>query len=474
MPFFCEQVLDPQNLQGPDGMRKLREGPNIASYRGLKIVNSRAFSMEVGAPPRDVLRRRVRVAEYYRIPWEECIEQKSFALYDESKDAWQKFTWHELYRMSLIGKIRDDVDDGDIDDFDDDDQYHESRTTKLPSYQCPDPVDFSIKRRLLDLMTVGDYIREADQTCRLDVTGNMVLNPWYALFRVDVLDGRQVPVYNNALDGLRRQPYRDPGGPNAYPAPGTDLVDRAAQSEFMFRRFPEYLKAFGYQGNMDFANKSEAAIAALQAQFAALAPAIALTREQLTGAAPIDPAQEGPLTAFLNARAENDCLRGHPDYSHISYRTARRNFDMYLRMYLFGRADYIPPKAREFFDQFNWQRFGVDAPADRLDVAVQLLFRVYDFRRPPALGQGGYGQVQPIPAVGPFPPGLIVDVKKEQVELVIVRPNIEHNMLGIIMGKGGIDELGATFWGQTELSCYDDSMHGEFSVSNFAFLVPAD
>ena len=33
-------------------------------------------------------------------------------------------------------------------------------------------------------------------------------------------------------------------------------------------------------------------------------------------------------------------------------------------------------------------------------------------------------------------------------------------MLGIVMGRGGLDELGATFWGQTELSCYDDSMHG--------------
>jgi hypothetical protein len=47
-------------------------------------------------------------------------------------------------------------------------------------------------------------------------------------------------------------------------------------------------------------------------------------------------------------------------------------------------------------------------------------------------------------------------------------------MLGIIMGKGGIEELGATFWGQTELSCYDDSMHGELSLSDFVFLVPVD
>jgi hypothetical protein len=52
----------------------------------------------------------------------------------------------------------------------------------------------------------------------------------------------------------------------------------------------------------------------------------------------------------------------------------------------------------------------------------------------------------------------------ENVEIVIIRPNIEHNMLGIIMGLGG-NELGHTLWGQTELSCYDDSMHGLWGMS---------
>jgi hypothetical protein len=38
-------------------------------------------------------------------------------------------------------------------------------------------------------------------------------------------------------------------------------------------------------------------------------------------------------------------------------------------------------------------------------------------------------------------------------------------MLGIIMGRGGLDDLGATLWGQTELSVYDDSMHGIWGLS---------
>ena len=30
---------------------------------------------------------------------------------------------------------------------------------------------------------------------------------------------------------------------------------------------------------------------------------------------------------------------------------------------------------------------------------------------------------------------------------------------------GGADELGATFWGQTELSVYDDTQHGIWGMS---------
>ena len=45
-----------------------------------------------------------------------------------------------------------------------------------------------------------------------------------------------------------------------------------------------------------------------------------------------------------------------------------------------------------------------------------------------------------------------------------MRPNVEHQMLGIIMGQGG-ESLGHTFWGQTELSVYDDSMHGIWGMS---------
>jgi hypothetical protein len=49
--------------------------------------------------------------------------------------------------------------------------------------------------------------------------------------------------------------------------------------------------------------------------------------------------------------------------------------------------------------------------------------------------------------------------------MMLIRPNIEHEMLGVIVGRGGTQELGATFWGQTELSCYDDAQHGLWGMS---------
>lgn len=105
-------------------MKRLRAGPFLDSYRGLSIVHTRQYSLETGAPPRDLLRRRTRVAEYYRIPWSDDFmgqslvihaagapaaahlrhhaENETFGnqilidLYDESKDTFFTITWQEL------------------------------------------------------------------------------------------------------------------------------------------------------------------------------------------------------------------------------------------------------------------------------------------------------------------------------------------------------------------------------------------
>lgn len=58
-----------------------------------------------------------------------------------------------------------------------------------------------------------------------------------------------------------------------------------------------------------------------------------------------------------------------------------------------------------------------------------------------------------------------VEKALKHAPMMLIRPNIEHEMLGVIVGRGGTQELGATFWGQTELSCYDDAQHGLWGMS---------
>jgi hypothetical protein len=87
--------------KGPEGAKKLKTGPEMSSYRGIGIVHTRAFSMETGAPPRDMLRRRVRVAEYYRIPPHKDNHKRLFQLYNEERDTWSGFTFQDLLQKAL-------------------------------------------------------------------------------------------------------------------------------------------------------------------------------------------------------------------------------------------------------------------------------------------------------------------------------------------------------------------------------------
>jgi hypothetical protein len=93
--------------RGPDGVKRLKTGPDLPSYRGIDIIHTRAFSMETGAQPRDILRRRVRVAEYYRIPPSQDNHRRLFQLYNEERDTWSTFTFQELLEKAICDKSRE-------------------------------------------------------------------------------------------------------------------------------------------------------------------------------------------------------------------------------------------------------------------------------------------------------------------------------------------------------------------------------
>jgi hypothetical protein len=94
---------------GPEGQKRLKAGPEMMAYRGIGIVHTRAFSMETGAPPRDILRRRVRVAEYYRILPHKDNYKRLFQLYNEERDTWSTFTFHDLLQKALCDKGDDAI-----------------------------------------------------------------------------------------------------------------------------------------------------------------------------------------------------------------------------------------------------------------------------------------------------------------------------------------------------------------------------
>ena len=102
--FQLQMIPDRTNYltQGPDGVRRLKEGPTLSSYRGIKIIETRAFSMETGQAPRDMLRRRVRVAEYYRITPDPNNYKREFEVYDESRDNWFTLSFRDLLKMALL------------------------------------------------------------------------------------------------------------------------------------------------------------------------------------------------------------------------------------------------------------------------------------------------------------------------------------------------------------------------------------
>ena len=325
--------------QGPEGTKRLKQGPNISSYRGLNIINSRSFSLEDGAPPRDVLRRRVRVAEYYRIPWEPGVEKKYFSFYDESKDTWHKFSWYDLFRMAEVPE-RDGPYTGDDNDYDEGVKH---LVTKLPG-------------------TPGGF------------------------------------------------PYAPPETMEAIKFDGAQNLDAKPN----YRIDAEY-----YENEMNVENVADN-------------PIVALIRLMPQDNAKSDLRNKYGLNSkFMEAPTAAEMLREGETIWENNYQGFAQDF----KDFIVGNIAHMVPAKRKWFTDINW-------------TATQNLVQYINAVFP----RSGLAQnhVHVIPA--------------SRYELVIVRPCIEHNMLGVVIGRGGL-ELGATFWGQTELSCADDGQHGIWQMS---------
>ena len=87
--------------QGVDGKKLLKQGPDMPFYRGLKVIKSKSFSLDEGSQPRDLLRRRVRTAEFYLIP--EYADCNKVHLYDEASDNWAPITKAQIDKNAYRG-----------------------------------------------------------------------------------------------------------------------------------------------------------------------------------------------------------------------------------------------------------------------------------------------------------------------------------------------------------------------------------
>ncbi|KAJ1482400.1 hypothetical protein T484DRAFT_1747615 [Baffinella frigidus] len=281
---------------GIDGVKRLKSGPDLKSYRGLNVVHSRHFSMEAGRQPRDLLNRRVRVAEYYKIPAMSIseIDASTATFYDEGADQMKDITCKELFLKSSTKGEKVDYDE---------------------------------------------------------------------LLKVSKIHAAIKPEFWTNL-------FFDPDSPEA--------SQRLKEEEFK-----QWLSAGPrYNDPKDMYHPLF------------VGPFIAKMQSDPVFFDSVDPM----ATKFAGIIATNVVPHVRGAFTDAVYVRNMAVYQGYSDQMLTGDPDRDPSKDKQY-------------------------------------------------------------------TLYVVRPSIEHYMLGIIVGRGGTGELGATLWGQTELSCYDDAMHGKWGMN---------
>jgi len=496
--------------QGIDGVKRLRQGPDITSYRGLNIINSRAYSMETGTVPRDVLRRRVRVAEYYRVPPQKDNKWE-LELYDESRDTWFKLTPEDLDRYADLsgascngglGTIT--VDEGyrlTWDDFVGDRGLMLERSRfQLRMEDDPEAT----------VVTMPCILRPSDT-----LNWNRSLQQIYVMLGGVFRDTHTRTGYHAIAQGCDAARHFVPK-PNQ-----TNLVDNEFPVESRNVPFWMFMNAAFFNGTCHF----------LWTQIGSLDRELVRTK--------IIPFVYGsshrPVVAEYNAIPDDarmniyhtvmflgTALRWHPDDEvrrvleakfaerGIGIHTLRASLVHFVKRCLDDTVENIPENriqlGKRLDDVFRLGRFpqadeakaiferwpsspegilpialaaGVAPDTGSLeDYRIEKHFNdhadVYNWNWMPRIRPGNEVSVHEPTVLDSFfyaallrmmtyvnderywPdfwPVLKPKGSNEAVEYVIIRPVIEHNMLGVIMGRGGGEELGNTLWGQTELSC---------------------
>ena len=522
LTFQLQMVPDRTNYitNGIDGVKRLRQGPDIGQYRGLSIVNSRAYSMETGAPPRDVLRRRVRVAEYYRIPPQPDTDWE-VELYDESRDTWFKLSPADLDRYA------------DLSGNGGEGNNYARRVGEPITWEMFIGGEVDGGGPFLLKMT-EDPAETQTRVLAPRILGQLVDTHWHARL------GQIRTMHNNAFDLTHTKD--DYNAIVQEIVRGNGFVPRPNQTVQVHEPFPAETINIPFWIFMNAAYMPHTCNL-LWVQIAGADREVIRTK--------VIPFMYGPdsrvvlrdydaipddarmniyhTLAFLGLSMRlhpDDTVRSHLEKKFsergVSVHTLRATLTHLVRRCLDNSNEPIPVNriqmGKRLDDAFRMVRFSKPDPArciyDQWPTAQAALrpiavaagvaentgslddYRIEDYYNNhaheypwntiAAIEEGHENTVQENITLdsflyaaylrmmtGPednhqgldFWPVITHKNSTENVEYVIIRPVIEHNMLGVIMGRGGGEELGNTLWGQTELSCYDDSFHGVWGMS---------
>jgi len=518
--------------QGIDGVKRLRAGPDLGSYRGLNIVNTRSFSMEIGAPPRDIMRRRVRVAEYYRIPPQGANSRWAVELYDESRDTWFTVRRDELDRyarlddfghthynipadstMTIAEYLANPGLCGLINNVEIMHPTVANWSAKLVkptqtdlSFQVPANWDTTLNQ--INLLQNGIYANKQFRRCNYKSIMDLLNLPFLRPNHVQLNDN-DLPATATQLQACAWLSTQAALLPTTlallwYPVPtiSMELMVEGVLPFLFPRQQDRDLAVASYRATCNDINPYNCAVTL--ALVATLHPNLDIQR-QIQEAMRASRVHLGSLRAVVarfiraalhprtNERPANRIQLGRllEDYIAQAFQAT-----MGTDPALHANALYDPwpaenvggvsithyaevsvthdtlahPSVEQAYDRnstmFHWNRLNLsnsEVSVTDLDEDHALgVFLITMLKRL-------FGNPNALDARNMFPeylPHLTVkDRGTDDYEYVIVRPCIEHNMLGIIMGRGGSEELGCTFWGQTELSCYDDSFHGVWGMS---------
>jgi len=487
---------------GPDGAKRLKNGPNISNYRGLNIVNSRSFSTEEGARPRDVLNRRVRVAEYYLVKGVTQGEKGYIEMYDQSKDQMFKISFADLYKRSqLPGEDEDGKANWKkaaqtpyqgmpvakfaghfksykelVNDYHYDylkmakniDHTYVGGLAVLPKNGLIQPLDaYRFGRRFDDFDDQQTYpfssptITSKNFACEMtneilaeflikptneDNLENIVRNTICPIFGIDnafaqlmkipdILKSRLVLyLAYNLLSGQEKTEQGD--------------NEKTQLGDIVFQEKKEPLSEFAAkltnQQNYDEFNFDQIVDEQVFQQFGTTTLNEKSNKIVKTSWTMKDPHPRSfviRLNHALNFALQSMCNKNVHSIFEISAHFFNNTLlDGLQFSQIDGDNDPDPSEVE-----------ARDKARAKLDIHNSKYF-AETYEEP----EGDNTKTDS---------GTNWDQHVDGWDFVIVRPNIEHNMLGVVMGRGGKDELGATFWGQTELSCYDDGMHGKWGMS---------